>query len=453
VEDRETTSPKDPPPEEEPGEARETAPAPGPAKGSADGSPGQRIALRFVLVYLFVFLFPFPIGSAPGTSWLGQKYEAAWGAVTPWIGKHVLRLGREVATEQTDSGDTTAYYIQLVCFLALAALGAAAWSALSRRWPSRERAAHAWLRVYVRYALASILMVYAAVKIIKSQFPFPSPDRLLAPFGQTSPMGLLWRFMGYSTAYTLFAGLTEALGAGLVLFRRTTTLGALVLTGVMANVVMLNFCYDVPVKIYSTHLLLMAVFLMSPDLRRLADVLVLNRPSAPSEDPAPPLLLRFPRIRLAVKSAAICVMVGATFFNAWSNYTKWGDGAPRHALYGAYEVESFERNGAVVPPLLTDDARWRHVAVNGAIWTATLMNDSKRGYYMSHDAAASKLTLTDDQEKEYTVSLTLPDPERLLLEGTVGPDRLAVRLRRIDPSRYLLVRSGFRWIQEEPYNR
>jgi len=46
--------------------------------------------------------------------------------------------------------------------------------------------------------------------------------------------------------------------------------------------VTINFSYDVPVKLYSSHLLLLAVFLILPDLRRLASLLVLNRPTEPA---------------------------------------------------------------------------------------------------------------------------------------------------------------------------
>ena len=47
----------------------------------------------------------------------------------------------------------------------------------------------------------------------------------------------------------------EVLGALLLLFRRTTALGAAVLAVVLVNVVMMNFCYDVPVKINGVHYL------------------------------------------------------------------------------------------------------------------------------------------------------------------------------------------------------
>src|SRR5262249_24545008 len=122
------------------------------------------------------------------------------------------------------------------------------------------------LRIYVRYALALILIGYGLAKVVKTQFQAPSGVRLLEPFGQSSPMGLLWTFMGFSTAYTFFAGASEVLGGVLLLWRRTTTLGAMVSAAVLFHIVMLNFCYDVPVKLYSAHLFLMAVLLLLPDL-------------------------------------------------------------------------------------------------------------------------------------------------------------------------------------------
>ena len=59
------------------------------------------------------------------------------------------------------------------------------------------------------------------------------------------------------------------MGGTLRYFRRTTTLGALIVAFVMTNVVMLNFCYDVPVKLFSLHILAFALFLVAPDAKRL----------------------------------------------------------------------------------------------------------------------------------------------------------------------------------------
>jgi hypothetical protein len=115
------------------------------------------------------------------------------------------------------------------------------------------------------------------MKVIQAQMPPPPLSRLVEAYGDSSPMGLLWTFMGASRGYNAFAGGAEML-AGLLLFvPGLTALGALLAIAVMSNVFMLNMCYDVPVKLFSFHLLLMAVFLAIPDLRRLINLFVLRR--------------------------------------------------------------------------------------------------------------------------------------------------------------------------------
>lgn len=64
------------------------------------------------------------------------------------------------------------------------------------------------------------------------------------------------------------------------MFRRTTTLGALlIICAVTTHVLVLNLSYDVPVKIFAFHLVLLAAYLVAPDFGRLTNVLVLNRPA------------------------------------------------------------------------------------------------------------------------------------------------------------------------------
>jgi hypothetical protein len=52
---------------------------------------------------------------------------------------------------------------------------------------------------------------------ISSQFPAPTQDRLMQSYGDSSPMGLLWTFMGASEPYTMFVGFAEMI-SGILLF-------------------------------------------------------------------------------------------------------------------------------------------------------------------------------------------------------------------------------------------
>ena len=90
--------------------------------------------------------------------------------------------------------------------------------------------------------------------------------------------------------------------------KRTTTLGALVLTGALANVWVMNMSYDVPVKLYSFHLLMSCVILLLPDLSRLTRVLLLNLPTGPFTAPAL-LPVRWGKSAFFLKTVFVVVVV------------------------------------------------------------------------------------------------------------------------------------------------
>ena len=234
-----------------------------------------RIFFRLACVYWLLYSLPSTgrisfFGVIPGA----QAYKSVWQAIGRWVAIHAFHLSGPVTVYRpTGSGDTTLDYIEELCFLVLTCAAVLVWSFVDR---SRKeyRTLNSWLRLLVRYTLAITLLSYGFSKVFPVQFPFPALSRMIEPFGDFSPMGVLWQFMGSSPAYTIFAGMMEAFGGALLLFRRTTTLGALVSAAVLLNVVVLNFCYDVPVKLYSLNLLLMAVFLMAPDLGKLTGFLV-----------------------------------------------------------------------------------------------------------------------------------------------------------------------------------
>jgi len=413
-------------------------------------SLAQRIGFRFAFIYSILFTLPFPIFIAPGTDPLTELYYERWYRVAEWVGRRLLHI-EVVYLATTGSGDTTFAYVTVLCFSALAAAGTLVWSSLDRRRAEHAKL-HDGLRVYVRYYLAVVMIGYGVVKVIKTQFPFPGPDRLMKPLGEASPMWLLWSFMGYSKAYNVFTGAAELGGGVLLFFRRTTTLGALVLAAVLANVVMLNFCYDVPVKLNSLHYLIFCGLLLLPDARRLADVFVLNRPTEPVAPRRPFSARWMEQGRLGAKA----LLIGWVLFSKTSStleyQSKMGDEAPRHPLYGLYEVEAFLRNGEEQPPLLTDSRRWRAVAVDRySKLTVRGMDDKTTRFGMKDDPEKKEITLStgpDPESPKIVLAYSRPDPERLTLEGSFEGEALTVRLRRVDESKYLLLNRGFRWIQE-----
>ncbi|HFA48265.1 MAG TPA: hypothetical protein ENJ95_04515 [Bacteroidetes bacterium] len=238
----------------------------------------RKIAFRFFASYLFLFIMSTQFV-------LSSVFDALWQKVVPWFAENILHLPEKITVFSNGSGDTTYNYVSLLVYIAVSLLVAIVWSALDRKRGNYNKLLQ-WLVVLVRYYVVFQMLMYGFAKLFYMQFQPPRFSRLVQPYGDSSPMGLLWTFMGQSKGYTVFAGLGELVGGLLLLSRRTSTLGALVVFGVMANVMAMNFFYDIPVKILSSHLVLMSLFLIALDYKRLLNLFLLNRPTSPLSYPA-----------------------------------------------------------------------------------------------------------------------------------------------------------------------
>jgi hypothetical protein len=233
---------------------------------------GKRILFRLAFCYLVLYYLPSVMNVIPGAQSLAGLYNFLWDRAISWGLVHFFNIDpAQVIPQSTGSGDTLLAYLRLCATVISAAAVGTLWTILDLRRP-HYISLHGWLRVFARYALAFALFGYAFAKVFPTQFSSLQSQQLAESYGQSSPMRLLWSFMGFSTPYTIFGGCAELLPAVLLLFRRTALLGSSIAFAVMLNVVMLNFCYDVPVKLYSLNLLLLALFLTLPETQKLLHV-------------------------------------------------------------------------------------------------------------------------------------------------------------------------------------
>jgi len=388
-------------------------------------SLARRLVFRFFCCYWLLYVLPEGgrVSLVPFSDVVLKWWEKMWHAAVPWVATRVFHVTGQPATYfPTGSGDTTLEYITNLLYVLVAIVAMLAWSALDRRRPN-YRALDAWLRVLVRYTLAFTLFGYGFAKIFPLQFQ-PTPlRRFIEPYGAFSPMGVLWSFMGASVPYIIYTGCAEVLGGVLLLFRRTTSLGAMVSFAVMLNIAVLNYCYDVPVKLYSTNLTLMAVFLLVPDLRRLSDVLVRNRAAAPADLNAIHFKRRWMRIGAVVWwTLVVGYHLYSNISGGWQGYNQAYRNPQRSPYYGIYDVES--------------PGNWRKVAIQ---FPTNIMvrkaDDSMQGY--------------STKDAKWTAS----DADHLILEGTFDGAPTTIRLRKADLNKYQLPSRGFHWISEFPFNR
>ncbi len=371
-----------------------------------------------------------------------------------WTAAHVFHVTQPLVYTGSGSGDKTFDWVLSFCLLVIAALSTAVWSALDRR---RENytALYKWFRVFMRFALASQMLVYGLSKVVPLQMPFPYLTRLLQPYGSFSPMGVLWSSIGASPAYEIFVGSAETLGGILLIFPRTTMLGALISLADMIEVFMLNMTYDVPVKLFSFHLILMCLFLLGPDLSRLA-AFFFNRAVAPSSEPCLFVTRRSNRIALAAQVVFGVALLAMNVYAARTSWYKYGGARPKSALYGIWEVVELSVDAQPRPPLFTDRDRWRRAIFDFPTRvTFERPDDTFSGYGVSIDANKKTLALTKDTDKKWKASFTYDRPaqDQLTLDGEMDSHKIHMQLQLKPTGKFSIANRGFHWISEYPFNR
>lgn len=132
-------------------------------------------------------------------------------------------------------------------------------------------------RTVACYYIAFVLLKYGCDKIFKAQFYLPEPNILYTPFGHLGRDTLYWSTMGTSRFFSVSMGIIEGVTALLILYKRTRVLGLLFAIGVLIQILLINFGFDVSVKTFSSLLLLSALFAMAPFLKTIYNFLVLRQ--------------------------------------------------------------------------------------------------------------------------------------------------------------------------------
>lgn len=424
-------------------------------------SSALRIAFRFSVIYLGLFCWATQIITSllsatqgkdipdPGTLWPLRP-------LVFWTAAHIFHVAAPLSLAgNTASGDCMFGWVLAFCLLIIAAPASGVWSVLDRN-RKNYAALHTWVRLFFRFALAGQMINYGMAKVIPLQMPYPSLTRLLQPFGTFSPMGVLWNSIGAAPAYEIFAGCAEVFGGLLLIFPRTARLGALVCLADMIQVFMLNMTYDVPVKLFAFHLILLSCFLLAPDVPRLAGALFHDRAVAPRPRPQLFSSIRANRVALLAQIIVGVWLIGLNLYTFRQYWSQFGGGRQYSALYGIWEVTQMSVDGQPRPPLLTDNTRWRRAIFDFPQVIAMQRMDDSLAYYRAAINLSDKtLVLTKGADKNWKANLAFQRPvhDKLIVDGRMDDHQLHMELQLTDRNNFLLVRRGFHWIQESSFNR
>ncbi len=428
-----------------------------------------RIGFRFAFCYLATYCFfngnatifeAFPVVGDKLQYWLALAFLDP----AQWIAQHLFHVAPPGnAMHPTGSGDTAINYIALLILLTLSAVATVVWSLLDRKRPHYQTLS-AWLRFLIRLTLGFGMVVYGMLKVFPLQMHQPTIMVLSEPFGMHSPMALLWNFIGMNPVYETICGSAELLGGLLLLFRRTALFGAMLTAFVVTNVLLYNLCFDVPVKLYAAHLLLLALFVTLPDMRQLFRFFWLHQPAAPTGVWVPPARRAwFRRTTIGIEIGFALLAVGGMLYEAVSD---WHEGHPKDAivtpLRGAWRLDAatvLDAGGKPVPhPVRSKDGNtFAELDIESAE-RAAFRDDANKLSYFTTKTNPGQHTVEferDDKSKIVFVAVT-PDPMHLTLTPTGAEARTAsvMSFTRVSPiGGYPLLTRGFHWISEYPYQR
>ena len=409
----------------------------------------QKIGFRFLFTFLVLntlFSTFFPI---IGGLWGDYHYYPAFVVQNYLLDLHETPRWKHALTGSGDSLDD--WTLQLA-YLIIAAMATLIWTLVDRKRDNYQILSF-WTKIGVRYYLAYVMLVYGIMKMFVLQMSYPALTQLYTPLGDFTPMRFTWMYIGYSGPYQFLSGFLEALGGLLILFRRTLIVGLLLLLGVLGNVVLLNFLYGVPVKLFSAMLWLFCIYLIAEYVPKLINFLLLQRQEKLEQ-------FEFNLNTPWKKWGRIILKYGFILYAVISLTLNYSKSAARRSvkkpmgIEGAFDVHSFKVNG-VEQNSVIDTSRWNQVVVNDsrsgtASFGQVLLGTSLREGAIFRMDSINNLTITPRGEvlKKFTGTHVKTGDDTFSWEGMIGTDSVQLILKRKEKELILDTRK-FTWIMEQ----
>jgi hypothetical protein len=351
--------------------------------------------------------------------------------IVPLFSRTFEVVSYEIVVFENGSGDTTYNWVLILLLFVLAVLGSIVWGLLFAKNTNYDRLNY-WLIAALRFYVGFTLIEYGMIKVWKLQFPYPSTYRLMQTYGDSSPMALAWTFLGFSKGYNFFMGIVEIMAA-LLFWRRTVTVGA---------IITLIF-YDVPVKILSSSLFLMTLYILIFNIKDLFQFFFTDSPTTLRIQKAYRFSLKYLNVSILVLKYAIVVfsLVGLPYFS-YITY-KQDYNTPRHSLYGYYEK---------IPSKSDSSDHWAKLNfVYNDLLKIYKTDGLTQTYSIELDSLKKQIKLTNvaspDSVLEYTYNF-----ENDTLALSDSKQKPFVVFHRKESKNSRLMTRGFHWINETPYN-
>jgi len=326
-------------------------------------SNGQKIAFRIAFIFFISLAIP------NSAEWYDVVIHIDWTRLNYRDLYDIARFGSGINIFGDHLfGSTLLGYANWIITLLISIGGGLIWTLIVRRRGTERKeynTLYYWLRVVVRYRAGIGIIGFGFTKLLPVQMPYPGLGLLNTNFGDMTAQKIFWLSVGIVPWYQVFAGVVECLAGTLLFFRKTTTLGAILLIGALGDIVYVNFAYDGGVHVYSSYFVLLAAFLLVDDLPKVYNLLIRERYTVPVKF-YPTLSARWLRVtRIGLKSLTIFLFLGVLFYLQLVNFLydpyKQPAVAGVRTLRGNYAVREFRLNNKVIPYSPVDSLGWHEV--------------------------------------------------------------------------------------------
>jgi len=293
-----------------------------------------------------------------------------------------------------------------------------------------------------------MLINYSFSKFYHSQFSPAGLYTLNKPYGDFIPFGLAWTYMGHSYGFNLFMGIAELLGV-LLLFRKTKEIGAIISIGTVLNIMAVNYFYDAPVKLLSTHLLVMLLFLLAPSFSNLIKIFFKGGTGKMYYQKRPDFKKSIWNLLLNITKYAVIIGMVVTQIVEREDRKKqpwYRSEANKSAMHGWYDVDEFYKNGEELTHF-RDSIRWDFMMIEQSFAGMETMNGKYTSYKFELDTTQQVI-----QFEAYRDSTDLFTIHYQELDSTYqfdfvqNTDSIRFFAKRKTEDDYLLNSKPFRWI-------
>jgi hypothetical protein len=339
-----------------------------------------------------------------------------------------LFLHRVINGDEDISADSFWGYIIIISLFVISLLIALIWSAVAKK--KRHPKLFYYLHTITRYYLAFSLLAYGISKIFWNQFFIPDWG-LVTTLSDLVPQHVLWSFMATSRSYQFFGGLMEIIPALFLLFRRTSVLGALLAIAVLINILMLNIGYDVSLKLILFHLIVFAVYVLAPNIKKLFSFFVLNQNIQLTKVQPVIVAKKKKRLYLILK---LCLIVSVVFTDIKTNVDRINEKArfPAASILGMHQIGEYHIKQDSLP---CDLVCWKKINISPDNQVfIQYMNDSIAYYASKLDTTKRSLELLskDDSLFKCRLNYNKVSSDKWMFRGTLKNDPVSFVATKID---------------------